>query len=84
MADLNTSQKAPLVVTQADGTPLGSWSVSVADESVAVVTDNGFAIAGVGAGSTVVTVTSGGQTGTLAVSVDVAPLVVSLGAPVPK
>lgn len=84
MANLTTAQKAPIIVKQEDGTPLTEWQCDTDDHGVAVISGNGFYVSAVAPGTTTLTVTSNGQTGSVPVSVSAAPLVVTLGEPQPK
>lgn len=88
MSDLTTAQRAPILV---DGSALPSGnSVTSSDSAVVtpanVTTPEGskvYAVANA-PGTAVITVTVGGRSGTLAVSVTEAPLTITLGAPEPK
>ena len=94
MAALDTATKAPLivrtaagVVVEANGTTLAFDPEGiVAVEGIVVVPDVGTCLylAGIAPGSTVLTITGGGSTGTLPINVAAAPLVVGLGDAVPR
>jgi hypothetical protein len=83
---MDTTQKAPIIVTQTDGTPVSGFSASVDNPAVALIRALGpdTFLEAVGVGSGLLTVTAGSQTGTLAFTVTAAPLVITLGPAVPK
>jgi len=86
MAELNTAQKAPIIVTQVDGTPATITSSGVDDPAVGGIQQvNGdlFLVAK-GVGSANLHINSGAQTGVLPFTVTAAPLVITLGPAVPK
>ena len=86
MAELNTAQKAPIIVTQVDGTPAPINSSGVDDPAIGSIQQVGpdtFLVAN-GVGSANLHINSGVQTGVLPFTVTAAPLVITLGAPVPK
>lgn len=87
---LTTAEKAELLVTQAGASV---YPATVVDSptgivAFAVVTDtagvNHFYVEGVAVGTTTLTATYGGSTGTLDVTVTEAPLTLTLGTPEPK
>jgi len=83
---MDTTQKAPILVTQTDGTPVTSYTAAIDDPLIASVQESGsdrFLVA-VAPGSGTLSVTSGSQTGTLPFTVTAAPLVITLGPAVPK
>lgn len=85
MATLTTAQKAPLVVTDANGNEIDANHRLVTVEGTAVAVDNsGIYVYGQEAGTANITVTSAGQVGTLEVTVTPAPLSVTLGPVEPK
>lgn len=84
MGDLDVSQIAPV---EADGAPAdGSYTVVSADQGIATI----IGVDGVNyidpqtAGTVEVTVTKGGRTGSKEVVIDAAPIVVTIGTPIPK
>lgn len=89
MADLTTAQKAPLIITDSNGTDIGVPAVLTSDNpAVATFTGNEgdehvFIIAN-SAGQATFTATEAGMTGTLTVTVEDAPLTMTLGAPEAK
>jgi hypothetical protein len=83
---MDTSQKAPIIVTQTDGTPVSGFTAAVDDPLVGQIQALGpdtFLVAN-GVGSANLNVTYGAQSGSLPFTVTAAPLTITLGAPVPK
>lgn len=83
---MDTTQKAPILVTQTDGTPVTSFTTAIDDPTVAQIQALGpdtFLVA-LTPGSGTLTVTSGVQEGVLPFTVTAAPLVITLGPAVPK
>lgn len=90
MADLNTAQKAPLLVTTAAGVVVraGNQTNTIAGTAIRIVNENGadgtnFIVADE-PGTATITTSYSGQTGSLVVTVTAAPLVLTMGAPVAK
>ena len=80
MATLTTSQKAPLIVADENGTDIDANHRLSTVEGTAVTLDSaGVYVYGQEPGIATITVTSAGQTGTLEVTVTPAPLTVTLG-----
>ena len=85
MATLTTSQKAPLVVADENGTDIDANHRAVTVEGTAVILDNaGVYVYAQEPGTANITVTSAGQVGSLEVTVTPAPLSVTLGPVEPK
>ena len=85
MATLTTAQKAPLIVTDANGNEIDANHRAVSVEGTAVIVDTaGIYVYGVVSGTATLTVTAAGQTGTLEIVVTPAPLTVTLGPAEPK
>lgn len=83
---MDTTQKAPILVTQTDGTAVSGFTAAVDDPTIATIQALGpdtFLVA-VAPGSGNLDVTYGVQSGSLPFTVTAAPLVVTLGSPVPK
>jgi hypothetical protein len=86
MADLNTAQKAHLTVKDTFGNTLGSgFTATVVGDAVSVSMTGGLFVVGLKAGTADVTIdhVSGAQ-GTITVTVEPAPLAITLDAPVAK
>lgn len=82
---MDTTQKAPIIVTQTNGTPVTGFTASVDDPLVGSIQALGpdtFLVA-VGVGSANLNVTYGAQSGSLPFTVTAAPLVITLGPAVP-
>lgn len=82
---MDTTQKAPIIVTQPDGTPVTGFTAGV-DNGTAFIQALGpnVYLVAQAVGSGVLTVTAGAQTGTLPFTITAAPLTVTLGVPIPK
>lgn len=83
---MDTTQKAPILVTQTDGTPVSGYTATVDPPGIATIQALGpdvFLVAQI-PGSANLNVTFGPQSGTLPFTVSAAPLVVTLGPAVPK
>lgn len=87
MADLNTAQRVPFAVTNPDGSPTtvdGTSCSGTAFTDFHDTTTGQRYIVGLTAGAGTLTVWKGARTGTLEVTVEDAPLVVTIGTPEPK
>lgn len=86
MADLNTAQRAHLTVTDTFGNELGSgFTATVAGDAVSVSMTGGLYIVGQKEGTADVTIDHvSGARGTITVTVEAAPLTLTLDAPVAK
>jgi hypothetical protein len=88
MADLNTAQKAPLIITDFYGNPLSATGSTITTDTPGVVQSgniNGtYWLTALAPGDVIVTVSKGGTSGSLPVHVTAAPLTLTLGTPEPK
>jgi hypothetical protein len=83
---VNTTQKAPILVTQPNGSAVSGFTASVDDPTIGSIQSLGpdtFLVA-VAPGSANLNVTFGAQSGSLPFTVTAAPLTVTLGPAVPK
>ena len=85
MATLTTAQKAPLIVHDANGTEIdANHRTSIVTGTAVQIDTAGVFVVGITPGTATITVSSGGSTGELEVTVVAAPLAVTLGTPEPK
>ena len=85
MATLTTAQKAPLIVHDANGNEIdANHRTSTVNGTSIQIDTAGVFVFGIAPGTSTITVSAGGSTGELEVTVVAAPLAVTLGTPEPK